>query len=760
MNVRKQDKSWETSRLKRQIHLTRLGMLAERICHSFWPLWVVFALVFAGIFSGLLYELPDIWLRGILALAALIGLYFLVRGLRSLRVPTRMETLARLDATLTGDPLATLTDTQGMGGDDPASRAIWQAHQARMQDEAAKARAPKLNPRLAPRDPYALRYTALLAVMIAGLSGSLAQLSAVPTVLAGGDPGRNISGAQWEGWVEPPAYTGLPVLYLNDLTGQNVSAPQGSRISLRFYGEPGVLALQQSVTDIARADKGNLEDPLVNMTPEFLLEHSGTVAITGTDDAHWTMIALPDAAPQVELSGDPETEASGLMSQEFTARDDYGVVSGQVEYTLDETLLSRRYGLATEPDPRAPLILDLPMTIAGDRGDFTETLMENLSEHPWSGLPVKMVLTVTDARGQIGQSAPEYLPMPGRRFFDPLARAIIEMRRDILWARANAQRSAQMIRAFTHRPDGFFDDSSSYLMLRTVLRRLEAAPLTAETQEELAAALWDIALLIEDGSLSDALERMRRAQERLTQAMRDGASDQEIQQLMDELRDATRDYMRQLAQNPEDTTDEPNSGESQSLSQADIQEMMDRIQELMEQGRMAEAQELLNELSQMMENMRVTQGGGDGDMQSPGEQAMEDLGETLEEQQGLSDQAFRDLQEQFNPNAQSGQSSQNEGRDGASGRGQQHSEQGGESQGEGQTDGGTGQGQTRRDQTGGAGSEGEQSLAERQQALRDELDQQRANLPGAGSEEGDAAREALDRAGDAMDRAEDKLRNG
>ncbi len=763
----------EPAGLKRQVFLARVGLVAESACQAFWPLWVVLAFVFAAIISGVVYEVSDQPLRIGLGLSALAAVVTVVLGIRAFHFPTYEDARARLDKTLDGQPLATLSDRQELGASDAASRAIWQAHLARMQIQAAKARAPFPDLKLSNRDPYALRYTALLALLVAGLFGSISQVANIPALVAGNQSQQGANGVQWEGWIVPPTYTGLPVLYLNDLIGREIMTPIGSRVSLRFYGEPGALSLNQTVAYIPEGieSEGSVTPP--NMSPEFELERSGLLEITGTQDARWIIAVLPDLAPDVQLSGGLEIEASGLMSQGFVVQDDYGVVSGIVEFTLDETLLSHRFGLATERDPRDPLILDLPITIAGDRADFTETLIENLSEHPWSGLPVQMVLTVADAQDQTGSSAPEYLPLPGRRFFDPLARAVIEMRRDILWARANAPRAAQLIRAFTHRPEGLFQDTSAYLMLRTVLRRLEAEALTSETQEELASALWDIALLLEDGSLSDALERMRRAQERLTQAMRDGASDQEIAQLMDELRQATEDYMRQLAQNPENTTDQPQSGETQQITQADIQEMMDRIQELMEQGRMAEAQELLSELSQMMENMRMTQG-GDGDMQSPGEQAMDDLGESIEEQQGLSDQAFRDLQEQFNPNAQAGQSSQNEGRSGSQGRGQQHSDQSGAPSG-GRTDGGQGQGQSRRDQgeagegsgedegqKQGAGQGGgqQESLADRQQALREELDRQRGNLPGAGSEEGDAARQALDQAGNAMDRAEEKLREG
>ena len=70
---------------------------------------------------------------------------------------------------------------------------------------------------------------------------------------------------------------------------------------------------------------------------------------------------------------------------------------------------------------------------------------------------------------------------------------------------------------------------------------------------------------------------------------------------MQELRDATQDYLRQKsqqAQREQDDTDERDRGaDSENLTmldQQDIQDMMDRIQELMEQGRMAEAQQALD----------------------------------------------------------------------------------------------------------------------------------------------------------------------
>jgi uncharacterized protein (TIGR02302 family) len=314
-------------------------------------------------------------------------------------------------------------------------------------------------------------------------------------------------------------------------------------------------------------------------------------------------------------------------------------------------------------------------------------------------------------------------------------------------------------------PEGLFRKETHYLRLRTVMRRLDAmtkaGPLSAETRDEIAQALWDLALEIEEGDIDDAMERMRMAQEKLNEAMKNGASPQEIARLMQDLRDATQDYLRQLSrqaqrEQEQDGTDQPQGQQPEGgmqMTQDDLQKMMDRIQELMEQGRMAEAQQALEELQQMMENMRVTQGQG-GQGQSPGDQAMEGLSETLRNQQGLSDEAFRDLQEQYNPGANSGQSQGNTGRNGGMGQGQSHEGQTGEGQ---QDQPGQGQGQPGGQAQGGTNDD--RSLAERQEELRRELDRQRGALPNLGGEAGDAARESLERADRAMRGAEDALRN-
>nr|WP_282120244.1 TIGR02302 family protein [Ruegeria atlantica] len=717
-------------------------MLAEQFLRAFWPFFSVLMAILAALMLGLQDEVrvEIVWGVGAVALLGLAAT--LIVGARRFHFPSRAEALMRLDAAMPGRPIQALIDDQAIGAMDADSVALWRAHQNRMARRVAQAEPVKPDLRLADRDPYALRYSALLALVIAAMFGSFWRIGSVAEMT----PGAAVAGQgpSWEGWVEPPRYTGLPTLYLADQSDPTLSVPQGSRITLRFYGEIGAHSLTETTTPLGTEAATEPEQ-------DFVVERSGQFKIDGPSGRDWALNVIADTRPQVAVAGSAESEAGGQMKLPFAASDDYGVVSGSAVIELDLASVDRQYGLTAAPEPREVITVELPMPITGDRADFTEDLIEDFSQHPWAHLPVKITLMARDAADQEGQSESYATALPARRFFDPLAAAVIEQRRDLLWTRENATRVSQMLRAVSHLPEELFRSDTAYLRLRVILRRLEMFNeygLKQEQQAEIAEALWELGVLIEDGTLADALERMRRAQERLTEAMKNGATDEEIAELMQELREATQDYMRQLQrlaqENGEfDENQQGQDGESMQMTQDDLQRMMDRIQELMEQGRMAEAQQALEEFQQMMENMRVTQGQGQG-QQSEGQQAMEGLAETLREQQGLSDQAFRDLQEQFNPGAQAGESQGNEGRSGGQGRGQSHEGQGGQGQGT--------------DEQGSGSQQGQGSLADRQQALRDELNRQQQGLPGTGTPEGDAARDALDRAGRAMEGAEEALR--
>ncbi|QBX36012.1 DUF4175 domain-containing protein [Paracoccus liaowanqingii] len=691
-------------------------MAWERGARAFWPLVTLLAVGFAALALGAVAGLPDavlLWVAGawLLAVVAFAGL----GGWRYRRV-RQAEALARLDRTLPGRPLSALADRAAIGGEG----ALWQAHLAQMQAAALAARAVRPDADLARRDPYALRLAGMVALVMALVFGGAAQtgqgLRAIAATMTAPAPGEAVpTGPAWEGWAEPPAYTRRPTIYLNALAGEAgtlpvaLELPKGSTVSFRLYD--GGAAPEQDIGPAGEDAAG---------ASAFRAEQSGTIRIA---DRQFDVTVLPDAPPVIRAGAAPVRRADGRMLQDFEAGDDHGVVQGQAVIALDLGAVDRRFGLAIQPEPREPVALDLPLP-RGDRREVRGQLAEDLSRHPWANLSVTVTLRAEDGIAQVGQSDPMPVALPGRRFFNPFAAALIEMRRDLLWSRDNARRSAEILRAVTWQPEGFVA-ADLYAELRGAVGLLEGDGFTPEARDRLAEALWEAAVQLEDGGLADALQQMREAQQKLSEAIRNGASPDEIQRLMDELRDATDAYTDMLAQQsqPGDQADSPDRGDEpgQQITGDQIQEMMDEIQRLMNEGRMAEAEALLEQFNRMMENLQVRQGQqGEGQENGQGNQPMNRLADTLREQQRLSDEAFRDMQRQF---------------------GQGQGQPGAEGEGEGEGEGG-------------------ESLADRQRGLREDLGQQQGLMPGQGSPEGDAARRQLDEAGRAMDEAEQALRDG
>lgn len=704
-------------RIETPLRLTLLGLWAERSVRAFWPLWTVLILGFGLAALGVQDSLPleVVWL-GLVALAC-GTLWTLGRGWRAFRRPSRDEALARLDSRLPGRPIAALRDSLSLGAEDEATRAIWTAHRARMAARAGQAKAVEPDLQLASRDPYALRYMALTVLVMALLFGSVWRVTSITSLPAPGSRGQAATGPAWEGWAQPPAYTGKPALYLADQQGGTLTLPAGTHIQLRFYGAPGALILAETVS-------GRTDVPPASQTvQDFTVRQSGRLSVEGSGGRDWQVVVQADAPPKLTLTGPIDRDAKGRFRQAFTATDDYGVTKGEVTIALDLPAVDRRYGLKIDPEPQSPVTLDLPLPMKRDRTKVEQVLVDDLSKTVMSNLPVTMSFTVSDAAGQKASPVVQHVVLPGRRFFVPLAAALVEMRRDLLWNRQNAPEVVQLLKAITYKPEGLFPDEALYKRLRSLIKELDRAGTKLEParRDAFAEDLWQIALGVEEGSLSSAAAAMKRAQDRLSEAIRNGASPAEIDRLMKEMREALDAYMRQEAQKNTQAPDEPGKKQpSVQMTQDQLQQMLDRLQQLMKEGRTAEAQALMEQLRDFMNNMKVQpgQGQGQGEGQgSPGQQALKDLGDTLRDQQKLSDDSFRGMQNG-----------------------------GGMQDGDGQ---------------GGDPQDG-QSLADRQRGLRDRIDQlgQSGRLPGAGDPRGQEGQRRLGEAGQAMKEAEEALRDG
>ena len=157
--------------------------------------------------------------------------------------------------------------------------------------------------------------------------------------------------------------------------------------------------------------------------------------------------------------------------------------------------------------------------------------------------------------------------------------------------------------------------------------------------------LWELALFIEDGSLSLAERKLRDLQQELQQALEQGAQDAELERLMEELQQAMDEFLRGAdppghgagaAAVPPEAMQRPR--DDQVVDRQDLQEMLDRARELMRSGARDAARDMLAQLQEMLENLRA---GTQQAQPSQGEQSLSDLQKMIQMQQQLLERSFQ-----------------------------------------------------------------------------------------------------------------------
>ncbi|MEX2519683.1 MAG: TIGR02302 family protein [Paracoccaceae bacterium] len=740
----------------REARKTRRAISVERALVALWPVWAVGALFLGLALLGVPALLPVSAHYALLAAFAAAGLFFLIRGVLSFQPPSEGEALRRLDEGVRGRPAQSYSDTLAAGPGDKGTEALWAAHRRRLAGQAAALRARAPDFRVSARDPFALRHGALIALAagllawLAAEEGGASRLAdqlkpgALGTVAAAPSP-------TLEAWASPPAYTGRTAIYLTRLTdGQTVELPVGSEISLRVFDVPSLPTLEESASGgaAAFADMG-----AGVFDSKFEVKSSGVIRVgeSGREMASWPIAAIPDAPPTIAFEGAPIAGERGALSLSFTASDDYGVRAATGLVALDAKAAAEATGSTAGASVYDPIVFDLPLPLAGDGAEIAETLIQDLTEHPWAGLPVIYTLTATDEAGQTGEAEMRAL-LPARRFFHPVAKAFIEQRRALAFSPAAAPRALDVLEAVMIFPEEVIDDETAYLTARMAVRRLgyalEDGRLEAETKS-IVDLLWKAAIRLEDGDLSSAAERLARAQERLKDAVENGATDEDLARLMQELREAMRDYMAEMAR--EALRDQANGqqpqqpqGDQQTMTMNDLERMLQELEDAIKNGQQELARQMLQALQEMMQNLQMAQPGQGQPGQ--GQEMMDQMGDMIGEQQGLADRSF-------------GQMRKGEGQLPGEGQGEgdgRHRNQGhGEGSGEGQNQQGGEPGAGQGAGEGGGDSAGD--IARDQDALRQLLDQLGSGLPGP---VGDEARRALEEADRAMGDAVDSLEGG
>jgi uncharacterized protein (TIGR02302 family) len=618
----------------------------------FWErLWPALASLFTavGLFIAVSWLGVWLWLPPVGRVIGMLILFVITAAasvpLLRLRIPSRQEGLQRLDriSGLPHRPATTVTDNMATTAGDPFSIALWRAHLDRAADAARALKAGFPSPKLAARDPYALRGLVLVLLVATFFAAGGERLQRITSAF---DFRGVVTPANFrvDAWVTPPLYTGkspllLPGLRPGEPLPQSVShaVPIGSILVVRASGTSG---LDVATSGELHEAPGSSKPPAGTEERRYTIDGTGAAIIRGYgNNVTFSFNAIPDRPPTIALSKEPETRPQGAMQLSYKIEDDYGATEGQATFKRQETPEAAEKKTRPLYDaPEFPLVMPQARTRAANG-----QTVKNLAEHPFAGSDMVMTLVAKDQAGNEGRSEPLEMKLPERPFYNPLARALIEQRRMIALDALAKPRVLIGLDALTIAPERFTPDASIYLGLRALYWNLTNAR-SDDDLREVVNRMWAMAVLIEDGSMGDAAAQLRAAQEALRQALDRNASDEEIKRLMDQLRQALNNFMQALAQemrrNPEMARPLPPN--ARMLSEQDLKNMLDKMEQSARSGDKDAARRMLEELQAMLEGLQMARPGqgADEDMQ-----ALNDLAEMIQRQRELRDRTFKEGQE-------------------------------------------------------------------------------------------------------------------
>lgn len=665
-----------------------LTVLLGQILSVFWPFLTLVALALTLAFSGVIPSLGG-WAHALVLIVLAVALVGSgIFGIRRLVLPSREQVLHHLETTnsLQHRPLVALGDRLA-SSEGFESDALWLLHKKRVARDVRDLGSGNPDAQLARRDPFALRVAAGIALVavIFGVGprtgenfvaflkpdfSSKADVTAVAVTL--------------DAWITPPDYTGAAPIFLTGLEAENqnagapstgdtpkqVAVPHGSILVAQVGGVSQSPSLSGLAGDKSVAFESVTQDSFrteIEVNDSVVLK----LAVQEQGLATWDITVVTDTAPSATLTEvDLGQTLRGSKELAYAAQDDYGVMDLSIEIRRTEE---------AAVDEQKTIVIPLPAGGGPRSVDISGNHFLNQMDHIWAGETVWADLVAADAIDQVGRSASLQITLPEREFRHPMAQLIVAERKRLGLEGLDVARSVSgSLRELAGRRDLYGGDIVVFLGLTLTARRLGTEP-TEPKLEDALDLLWDMALRLEDGALSIAEKQLRQAEQALMDALARNADSTEIDRLMRELQEAMNQYLQALMQNAQEQLDRgeieelPIDENDRMLAQQDINEVMERIREMLQNGMHDAARRMLEQLQRMMENLQV------GIQQRPSPQGMEamemleGLQELMRGQQELLDRTFENAREQ--DFGQSGQqrsqgNRQGQGQSGQRGQGQ------------------------------------------------------------------------------------------
>lgn len=627
--------------VRRRLWMSWAAVMLDRFWPALWPSTGVIGLFLILALLNVFQALPGgIHVLTLLAFGAALGwsLYWPVRGQS---IPGRNQALRHLETSsgLEHRPITGLDDTVAIKPEPGLAQSLWAAHRRQLFDRIRnlKIRWPDVN--LALRDPYALRILVLIVLVAAGL---YAGTDAPQRLAAAFDTTRAQKpwSARGDAWIKPPAYTGEEIRTLalgsSDVRGPIIAVTEKSELTVRIHQGAGSAELRtgpigSTVPDpqaIRFQDVGNgASEARIVVTRDM----SVRLTMSGQTAGFWKLRSVPDAKPEIVFRTPLAVMQSQSLRMHYGIKDDHGVVAAAAKIRL---LTPPSNAKSSDLE----FAFDLPLPPKPAR-DGESTLFKDLTAHRWAGQTVLVVLEAKDGAGQVARTAPVKMKLPERAFQQALARALIEQRKMLVAQPLYRAKAAEALDALSVAPEMFSPGPAIFLGLRVAHFRL-AYSRDGDDLRPAEELLWNLAIKVEDGAVADAQAELRRIQQELAKALSEGASDEKIAQLMQQLRQAMQNYLQSMqAQGSAQPSQQQPGG--QAMSSQDLKAMLDKIETLARSGSAEAAQQMLSQLQSIMESLKSAQSAGNPQEQAA-QSAMNALKQMMKQQRDLMDKTFRE----------------------------------------------------------------------------------------------------------------------
>ena len=645
------------ARIERNIAGARLALAWECLWDALcWPFILIMVLA-ATALSGLLPLLPDALRYGILAVLV-VAIAWSFRSVWKINWPSTYAAMRRIEAqsNLFNRPLSTGNDT--LAGDrlDERSLALWEEHKRRQWAKLADLKVGTPQSRWRDLDSRSLRVPASIALIATlflaegdGVSNFKNTFQVGPVIAQ-----KSLS---LDAWLKPPAYTGKPPLLLTSpaqieklKTDPDILVAENSGLVLRVDGARNprlaFFDLSKTATELKnQAATTKFANGLFEAEAKLNIPALIKVLDGGNELAAWHVSLIPDKPPSITIMGEPKAESLGSLTVKWKAADDYGVsaVTSQIDLSdaQEDGVGFTSNGVFLFDPPKFPVSLhkSAPKEEQGSSS-------ADLTAHPWAGLMVDLTLEATDAAKQSTKSEVKSFKLPERFFTKPLAQALIEQRKTLIMDPDEAETVGKLLAALLIYPDGLIENSGTHVAIATIISRIQNLRDHSDVEEAIKL-LWQAALSIEEGDLSDARAELEAARKALERALAEGASPERLQELMKNLRGAMDRYMQSMKKEAEkrqaqgQNNKNRRSPNGKTITQQDLQEMLDTIEKLTQNGANEAAQELLAQLDEILKNLEpgMAEQGSSGD--SATTEMLNELSELMRRQQNLMDQTQR-----------------------------------------------------------------------------------------------------------------------